>query len=126
MIEEKGLWLQAQDSSCDLTKKPNVSELCNNGPCKPEWYMSEWSRVCNRKYWIKFFVKKFLLKCSKTCGDGIRTREIKCLDTKMQPSLECDLKTRPSYRDYCAKRECPKQTEAKSPDTKVISLSRRI
>lgn len=46
MREEANMWLQAQDSFCDSSKKPNASEICNNGPCKPEWYMSEWSRVC--------------------------------------------------------------------------------
>jgi hypothetical protein len=52
---------------------------------------------------------KFILflKCSKSCGDGMRSREIKCIDRHNKASFECDMKIKPHFREFCNKRECP-------------------
>lgn len=50
-------------------------------------------------------------KCSKTCDTGVRTREIKCLSENYQASLDCDLKKKPHFREYCLKSDCPQAEE---------------
>ena len=47
-----------------------------------------------------------LCQCSKSCGTGIKTREVKCLDPSLQPSLACNNKRRPHERRPCNKHAC--------------------
>lgn len=48
------------DSCLKKSNKPAAERSCNNHPCHPEWYKSEWSA------------------CSKSCGKGIQKRRIHC------------------------------------------------
>ncbi|GAV00689.1 hypothetical protein RvY_11503-2 [Ramazzottius varieornatus] len=46
---------------CDAGKKPALSATCDNTPpCDAQWFATEWS------------------KCSTSCGDGEKTREVFC------------------------------------------------
>ena len=48
MMEKDGIWNHVVDSMCDQQNKPTNFELCNEGACKPEWYISDWTQVCNQ------------------------------------------------------------------------------
>lgn len=53
------------------------------------------------------------LQCSKSCGTGYRTREVKCLDPNQQPSAECPARSKPRTREPCNTQSCvarPKPT----------------
>lgn len=57
------------DSYCDnnLLARPGDWELCNTFPCdRYVFRLGEWS------------------DCSTTCGQGVRTRSVECLDSKGQ------------------------------------------
>ena len=47
-----------------------------------------------------------IFQCSKPCDTGSKTREVKCLDATLQPSLSCNAKRRPQERRACNKHSC--------------------
>ncbi|XP_011494127.1 PREDICTED: thrombospondin type-1 domain-containing protein 4-like [Ceratosolen solmsi marchali] len=67
---------QVSNRKCELLEKPKVVIVrCNSGPCEPEWEAGQWS------------------KCSVTCGNGTRTRELQCvqeMSDKLQVRVEND------------------------------------
>ncbi|XP_059152911.1 thrombospondin type-1 domain-containing protein 4-like isoform X2 [Physella acuta] len=78
-----------KEHNCVLEEKPAAREVCRSLPeCSPQWFMTEWSQ------------------CSKTCGLGVKTREVKCLDADLNPSTECQEKGKPSRRDSCNPQQC--------------------
>ncbi|KAL8586445.1 hypothetical protein ACOMHN_050040 [Nucella lapillus] len=83
------LWGVVGKENCLRKERPPTRELCSNLlPCQPEWYMTHWS------------------ECSKPCGTGSKTREVKCLDHALQSSLTCPSKKRPHERRPCNKQSC--------------------
>ncbi|KAH9491903.1 hypothetical protein Btru_029015, partial [Bulinus truncatus] len=78
-----------KEHNCLREEKPVQNEPCGASPdCKHDWYMSTWS------------------ECSKTCGTGVRTREIKCLDGNHVQSADCDKALKPSRRQPCSTQPC--------------------
>ena len=53
----------------------------------------------------------FLLQCSVSCGDGKRTRQIRCRaggaqDRELRPA-HCDSAVRPNEAENCTRPDCP-------------------
>ncbi|XP_041374550.1 thrombospondin type-1 domain-containing protein 4-like [Gigantopelta aegis] len=91
------------EENCLAEKKSSTEELCSKRPsCKPQWYMTEWS------------------KCSVSCGTGSKTREVKCLDPELVPSFDCKPSRRPRERQSCNRQSC---SVKKKP---IIRTSNRI
>ncbi|XP_067827399.1 A disintegrin and metalloproteinase with thrombospondin motifs 7-like isoform X2 [Heptranchias perlo] len=51
------------DSNCDRTKRPVPARRCYIRPCSA-WRVGNWS------------------KCSKNCGDGVKIRDVQCIDIR--------------------------------------------
>ncbi|XP_071488649.1 uncharacterized protein [Diadema antillarum] len=67
---------------------PPSSQPCEESPCEPHWYTTEWS------------------ECSRSCGGGHRTRHVKCLDGARRPSSDCERDSKPSHRQTCNIQQC--------------------
>ncbi|XP_060551939.1 thrombospondin type-1 domain-containing protein 4-like isoform X2 [Ruditapes philippinarum] len=75
--------------NCKEHPKPETQKPCPTLPdCPAMWFMTKWSQ------------------CSKSCGVGIKTRDVKCLDTGMTPSAECRKQNKPSLRRTCNTQDC--------------------
>ncbi|KAL8591480.1 hypothetical protein ACOMHN_002104 [Nucella lapillus] len=75
---------------CPPDSKPPSREECVNSACDSQYYMTQWSQ------------------CSVTCGRGVRTREVRCLNVKsQQPSSSCDLAHVPQAEENCQLSPCP-------------------
>ncbi|MCO5114315.1 MAG: hypothetical protein M9899_09070 [Bdellovibrionaceae bacterium] len=79
------------DNKCP-SPKPATSETCNSDPCTSGYYwkVSEWST------------------CSKTCGTGIRTRTVSCVNGAGQAAPNDSLceGTRPAEQGTCNSHAC--------------------
>ena len=71
---------------CLKSERPSTNQECGNVPC-PEWSVGEWS------------------KCSKSCGGGIRTRNVVCLNNH---AGECPVEGKPFSSQQCGDLPCPK------------------
>ncbi|XP_012936105.1 A disintegrin and metalloproteinase with thrombospondin motifs 9 [Aplysia californica] len=70
-------------------KKPRNMKRCSKGPC-PKWYPGKWSR------------------CSVTCGEGERMRQVQCRDKRhklVDPGM-CAHHTKPQMVTQCSRKEC--------------------
>ncbi|KAG5675419.1 hypothetical protein PVAND_005325 [Polypedilum vanderplanki] len=82
------------------TKPENRIRTCNDIPCPPRWNYSDYS------------------PCTKSCGIGIKTREINCIhevtrggeNTMIVPNSMCP-QPPPSDRQYCNVLDCPARWE---------------
>ncbi|KAL7044499.1 hypothetical protein ACKWTF_001926 [Chironomus riparius] len=82
------------------TKPENRIRTCNDIPCPPRWNYSDFS------------------PCTKSCGIGIKTREINCIhevtrggeNTMIVPNSMCP-QPPPSDRQYCNVLDCPARWE---------------
>ena len=52
----------------------------------------------------------WLFQCSATCGNGMQTREIKCLDKELKPSKSCGESTKPNKTRNCQINSCKNMT----------------
>ncbi|KAL4234324.1 metalloendopeptidase [Mactra antiquata] len=82
-----------QDDQCS-TEKPLQKRHCNLKPCKDsleqyDWLLSPWG------------------PCSKSCGKGVESRIVSCVDNRGQPSEFCNKETQPESKRSCNKGECP-------------------
>ncbi|XP_064648174.1 thrombospondin type-1 domain-containing protein 4-like isoform X2 [Lineus longissimus] len=82
----------AREDECPAADKPETDRSCERKECSSEWYMSAWS------------------ECSRTCGVGYVSREVRCLTIDRKPSTSCDNSEKPSIKRDCNHGACP--TEA--------------
>ncbi|KAJ8304409.1 hypothetical protein KUTeg_017992 [Tegillarca granosa] len=88
------------DQSCDMSDKPVERQVCQQTACGSQWYMTDWSQ------------------CSVSCGNGTQTRYVHCLTQSKDPSIECDLSSRPAISQPCDRGECHTNLPAKDPSCK--------
>ncbi|KAG7159564.1 Thrombospondin type-1 domain-containing protein 4-like 1, partial [Homarus americanus] len=84
----RGRWRVTTDvSQCKGDPRPDSTETCTR-PCSHEWYTSEWSQ------------------CSASCASGVQRREVKCLDERQMPALDCTAASKPDTRQPCNTQSC--------------------
>uniref|UniRef100_A0AAY5EC02 PLAC domain-containing protein n=1 Tax=Electrophorus electricus TaxID=8005 RepID=A0AAY5EC02_ELEEL len=74
--------------------KPEERTACFERPCS-KWFSTSWSQ------------------CSKTCGSGVRVREVKCYQAG-EISHSCDSTLKPQDRQSCEVKACPIETPAEA------------
>ncbi|XP_019386472.1 PREDICTED: ADAMTS-like protein 2 isoform X1 [Crocodylus porosus] len=91
---ENGVYREYPEMRCDTSQKPEVQAACFKRPCST-WFTTSWSQ------------------CSKTCGAGMRLREVKCYQGEAL-GQGCELGSKPEARQACQLQPCP--TEAPEED----------
>ncbi|XP_072494284.1 ADAMTS-like protein 2 [Notamacropus eugenii] len=91
---ENGVYHEYPERHCDVSQKPEVQAPCFKRPCSI-WFTTAWSQ------------------CSKTCGVGLRLREVKCYQGE-ELGQGCDLSSKPEAKQTCQVQVCP--TEAPDED----------
>ncbi|XP_040490296.1 A disintegrin and metalloproteinase with thrombospondin motifs 18 [Ursus maritimus] len=74
---------------------PTQVQACNSHACPPQWSLGPWSQ------------------CSKTCGRGVRKREVLCQSpppSEKVPETLCSSSPRPESQEGCVLGRCPKNT----------------
>ncbi|NXB08361.1 ATL2 protein, partial [Cnemophilus loriae] len=87
---ENGLYREYPEKRCEASPKPEEQAACFRRPCST-WFTTSWSQ------------------CSKTCGAGVRLREVKCYQGEAL-AQGCDPSAKPEARQTCQLQPCP--TEA--------------
>ncbi|NXR25717.1 ATL2 protein, partial [Cinclus mexicanus] len=87
---ENGLYREYPEKRCQTSPKPEEQAACFRRPCST-WFTTSWSQ------------------CSKTCGAGVRLREVKCYQGETL-AQGCDPSAKPEARQMCQLQPCP--TEA--------------
>ncbi|NXY05972.1 ATL2 protein, partial [Pteruthius melanotis] len=87
---ENGLYREYPEKHCQASPKPEQRAACFRRPCST-WFTTSWSQ------------------CSKTCGAGVRLREVKCYQGEAL-AQGCDPSAKPEARQTCQLQSCP--TEA--------------
>ncbi|XP_057184990.1 ADAMTS-like protein 2 isoform X2 [Triplophysa rosa] len=75
------------DEECDVGMRPADEDTCFERPCF-KWYTTPWS------------------ECTKTCGVGVRMRDVKCYEGR-EVVRGCDPLTKPVNKQTCALQPCP-------------------
>lgn len=84
----RGRWKISSDvSKCKAIPRPETTEGCTKS-CPHQWYTSEWSQ------------------CSASCSSGVQRREVKCLDERQEPALDCTSAEKPDTRQPCNTQSC--------------------
>ncbi|KFP79965.1 ADAMTS-like 2, partial [Acanthisitta chloris] len=91
---ENGVYREYPEKRCEASQKPEEQAACFRRPCAT-WFTTSWSQ------------------CSKTCGAGVRLREVKCYQGEAL-AQGCDLTSKPEARQTCQLQPCP--TEAPEDD----------
>uniref|UniRef100_A0A8C1CWW8 ADAMTS-like 2 n=1 Tax=Cyprinus carpio carpio TaxID=630221 RepID=A0A8C1CWW8_CYPCA len=76
-----------EEEECDSSKRPVDEDTCFERPCF-KWYTTPWS------------------ECTKTCGVGVRMRDVKCYQGR-ELVRGCDPLTKPVNKQTCALQPCP-------------------
>lgn len=91
-----GSFQETHDRHCSIDDKPAVRKACGNNNCMPTWFSTPWT------------------ECSVTCGHGVETRRVSCLDGEGAKVGGCKAWERPQQRRACYPKQCP-GTERKKP-----------
>ncbi|NXU30396.1 ATL2 protein, partial [Thalassarche chlororhynchos] len=91
---ENGAYREYPEKRCEASQKPEEQAACFKRPCST-WFTTSWSQ------------------CSKTCGAGVRLREVKCYQGEAL-AQGCDPTSKPEARQTCQHQPCP--TEAPEED----------
>ncbi|NXK26084.1 ATL2 protein, partial [Arenaria interpres] len=91
---ENGVYREYPEKRCEASQKPEEQAACFRRPCST-WFTTSWSQ------------------CSKTCGTGVRLREVKCYQGEAL-AQGCDPTSKPEARQTCQLQPCP--TEAPEED----------
>ncbi|XP_010084653.1 PREDICTED: ADAMTS-like protein 2, partial [Pterocles gutturalis] len=91
---ENGVYREYPEKHCEASQKPEEQAACFRRPCST-WFTTSWSQ------------------CSKTCGAGVRLREVKCYQGEAL-AQGCDPTSKPEARQTCQLQPCP--TEAPEED----------
>ncbi|KAA0719095.1 ADAMTS-like protein 2 [Triplophysa tibetana] len=83
---EAGVFKEFPERICDRSRRPSDSATCFERPCS-KWFTTSWSQ------------------CSKTCGIGVRVREVKCYQGE-ELGHSCDSTLRPEARQSCEVLPC--------------------
>ncbi|KAI3372948.1 hypothetical protein L3Q82_023388 [Scortum barcoo] len=75
------------DEACGGSEKPDEENTCFERPCF-KWYTTPWS------------------ECTKTCGVGVRMRDVKCYQGR-ELVRGCDPLTKPVAKQTCTLQPCP-------------------
>ncbi|XP_024909195.1 ADAMTS-like protein 2 [Cynoglossus semilaevis] len=75
------------DDACGGSEKPEEDDTCFERPCF-KWYTTPWS------------------ECTKTCGVGVRMRDVKCYQGR-ELVRGCDPLTKPVAKQTCTLQACP-------------------
>ncbi|OXB61187.1 hypothetical protein ASZ78_007173 [Callipepla squamata] len=91
---ENGVYREYPEKRCEAAQKPEERAACFMRPCST-WFTTSWSQ------------------CSKTCGAGVRLREVKCYQGEAL-AQGCEPASKPEGRQTCQLQPCP--TEAPEDD----------
>ncbi|XP_041756650.1 ADAMTS-like protein 2 isoform X3 [Coregonus clupeaformis] len=75
------------NEDCGASERPEDENTCFERPCF-KWYTTPWS------------------ECTKTCGVGVRMRDVKCYQAR-EIVRGCDPLTKPVAKQTCALQPCP-------------------
>uniref|UniRef100_A0A673I926 ADAMTS-like protein 2 n=1 Tax=Sinocyclocheilus rhinocerous TaxID=307959 RepID=A0A673I926_9TELE len=89
---ESGVFKEYPERMCDRSLRPVDSAACFERPCS-KWFTTSWSQ------------------CSKTCGIGVRVREVKCYQGE-ELGHSCDSTLRPEARQSCEVQPCTTEPPA--------------
>ncbi|NXF66357.1 ATL2 protein, partial [Ciccaba nigrolineata] len=84
---ENGVYREYPEKRCEASQKPEEQAACFRRPCST-WFTTSWSQ------------------CSKTCGAGVRLREVKCYQGEAL-AQGCDPTSKPEARQTCQLQPCP-------------------
>ncbi|XP_037633786.1 ADAMTS-like protein 2 [Sebastes umbrosus] len=82
-----GKFQTLDDEACGGSEKPEEENTCFERPCF-KWYTTPWS------------------ECTKTCGVGVRMRDVKCYQGR-ELVRGCDPLTKPVAKQTCTLQPCP-------------------
>ncbi|KAK9522036.1 hypothetical protein VZT92_018529 [Zoarces viviparus] len=83
----EGKFQTFDDEACGGSEKPEEENTCFERPCF-KWYTTPWS------------------ECTKTCGVGVRMRDVKCYQGR-ELVRGCDPLTKPVAKQTCTLQPCP-------------------
>lgn len=148
---------KVKDFNCKKEQKPHTEEECNIQACPPRWYISQWS-PCSKTCGVGIHTRRVhcvetikdgnirmldfgdcagsvpitvdqcvvqqncpqwlemkWTQCSKTCGEGVQTRKVHCMDTVKENSVEekqCSIERKPIAKRSCFNAPCGATWEA--------------
>ncbi|XP_029139035.1 ADAMTS-like protein 2 [Protobothrops mucrosquamatus] len=98
---ENGLYKEYPEKRCEAFPKPEIQAPCFQRPCST-WFSTSWSQ------------------CSKTCGTGLRFREVKCYQGETL-GQGCESASRPEARQACQLQPCPTNAPDEDCDDKATA-----
>ncbi|KFQ95832.1 ADAMTS-like 2, partial [Nipponia nippon] len=98
---ENGVYREYPEKRCEASQKPEEQAACFKRPCST-WFTTSWSQ------------------CSKTCGAGVRLREVKCYQGEAL-AQGCDPASKPEARQTCQLQLCPTEAPEEDCEDKVTA-----
>ncbi|NWR29506.1 ATL2 protein, partial [Tachuris rubrigastra] len=98
---ENGVYREYPEKHCEASQKPEEQAACFRRPCST-WFTTSWSQ------------------CSKTCGAGVRLREVKCYQGEAL-AQGCDPTSKPEARQTCQLQPCPTEAPEDTCEDKVTA-----